>query len=544
MAVQVLVLLVSLWPASSAGAQELLSRDFGGEVFPGSEVEGYLRMLQITGEVDRGIWSLRAFSPQARARMLADAAAGPWGEHLQPDSVTDGPRLHRAGLGATYNSSFAFGANDGAVWAGRGITSVATGGMSYRRGPLSVTLAPSLIYTQNRPFELMDHTQTSDADFLDGRQPNFIDLPQRFGASGDLAMDPGESSVRLDTHGVAVGFSTGNQYWGPGIENPLVLGHNAPGYPQVFVGTSKPVGTPIGDLHGRLFWGRLSQSPYSPVEVADSANRFATGLTIAFSPRGAPGLEIGGSRFFQTPWAPGSIGFDDLIKTFEGFLKAGIPGKDVIPDEFEPDRDFDPDNQIASVFGRWVIPGSRLEVYGELARDDHSWDARDLALEPEHSSAYTVGLARVWDIGATSYLQVRAELLDSQITYLDVVRPQAPLYIHGWTRQGHTNEGQLLASSAAYGGSATVIEADLFHSGGRVGLRWSRELRQTSDRMWLGEDVDLEGIDTFHSLRLDGLAFRGEWAIDFAGAAVYNFNRNFGGDALNLHGALGLSRRF
>lgn len=537
------MLLLGLVAAGPAEAQEITSRDFGGEVFPGSEVEAYLRMLQLTGDVERGIWALRGFSPTERDRLLSSIERSPWAEELSVDSTAP-VRIHRAGLGAVYNSSFPFGGNDGAIWTGRGLTSVATGGLSYRRGIVSATLAPTLIYTQNQAFELLDHTQTGAGDFRDGRQPGFIDLPQRFGIAGSVALDPGESSLRIDTHGVALGVATGNQYWGPGVDNPLVLGHNAPGYPQAFLGTSGPAGTPIGDIHARLFWGRLSQSSYSPVEVADSANRFATGLGIVFSPRGVPGLEIGGARFFQTPWTPGDIGFDDLIKTFEGFLKAGIPGKDVIPDENEPDRPFDPDNQIASVFARWVLPASRLELYGELARDDHSWDARDLALEPEHSSAYTLGLARVWDVGSRSLLQVRAEFLDSQITYLDYVRPQAPLYIHGWTRQGHTNEGQLLASSAAYGGSAAVVDADLYHSDGRVGLRWSRELRQTSDRMWLGEEVDLEGVDSFHSLQLDGLIFHGAWAIDFATAAVYNFNRNFGGDALNLHGAIGLSRKF
>src|SRR5690606_5649721 len=116
--------------------------------------------------------------------------------------------------------------------------------------------------------------------------------------------------------------------------------------------------------------------------------RFATGLVAVFTPRGIPNFEIGGSRFFHTPWTSNGLSFSNFTKTFEGFLKAGIPGKDIIPDEHEPDRPFDPDNQLASIFFRWLLPGSGFELYGELARDDHSWDTRDLALEPEHSLAY------------------------------------------------------------------------------------------------------------------------------------------------------------
>jgi hypothetical protein len=113
--------------AFSAGAQESVQTEPTRWLSPGSDAESYLRSLQTLGLVPLHPWSVRGFSAR-EARLLAPRdSAGPWGS-----SPVLMDRVHRLGglrlraapasLNAWYNTAFPFGMNDGAVWAGRGLT--------------------------------------------------------------------------------------------------------------------------------------------------------------------------------------------------------------------------------------------------------------------------------------------------------------------------------------------------------------------------------------------------------------------------------------
>src|SRR5690348_4293600 len=57
-----------------------------------------------------------------------------------------------------WNSDLPSGGNDGALWAGRGLSMSITGGATYSRptarGRLQLTLAPEITYSGNRPFPI------------------------------------------------------------------------------------------------------------------------------------------------------------------------------------------------------------------------------------------------------------------------------------------------------------------------------------------------------------------------------------------------------
>ena len=95
-----------------------------------------------------------------------------------------------------YNSAFPYGSNDGAVWAGRGLTSALDLGFAFRVGPLSGTFNPIAFSAQNRAFPLQANGSTNP--FADPLFPGNVDRPQRFGARAYSRVDPGESTVRLD----------------------------------------------------------------------------------------------------------------------------------------------------------------------------------------------------------------------------------------------------------------------------------------------------------------------------------------------------------
>lgn len=537
-ALAVLTALLSLasHPARSQGTGGAL-----GEVAPGGELEDYLRTLQVAGKTAPYPWSIRGFSVPEVERLAPRDSAHPWAERYGFRGRGDGLELnvHPVHTRAIYNSSFPHGANNGAVWAGRGLTTAVEAGVTARYRWLTLTLAPVAFRAENAEFEMAEHAYSAESPFADWRRPDQIDLPQRFGDGAYARIDPGQSTLRADVGGVAVGLSTANQYWGPASDFPLIQGNNAPGFVHGFAGTSRPVNVWIGRVHGRAFWGRLEQSPFAAT-APDSAVRFGTGVVAVFTPRGLPGLEIGGSRFFHLPWPEDGIGGEEIFKPLETFFKTNLYNVIAGPDTVESQKSVVA-NQLASLFARWVFPESGLELYGEFATEDHRHNLRDWFLEPDHNTAYTVGFRKVWARDERRFWTLRGELLNAEPSHLDRTRFQAPFYVHAGARQGHTSRGQILGSPAAYGGAASMVAADYLHPGGRLTGFWKREVRQEQgDFLRTGE---AERLDVMQSLGAEALVFSGRWEMFGAMEGVYGFNRNFSSDVANLSATLGLRAR-
>ncbi len=508
--------------------------DLRQEVTAGSEAEGYLRALQVAGMAPLYPWSQRSFSPREIDRLVPAHRAHPWASRFEqrPDSAAaPALRLIRPRVRAFYNTTFAQDApNDGAIWAGRGLTGALSAGATLRAGPLSLRVEPLVFWAQNSSFELMPNGETGDMRFASGWHPRIIDLPQRFGDEAYARVDPGQSTLRLDALGVAAGVSTANQVWGPSADMPMILGANAAGFPHAFLGTSAPVPVGIGRLHGRVVWGDLAQSGYTSV-TGDGSRRFMTGWVVSFLPAGLPGVELGVSRFFHERWPSGGLELGDFLQPLQPFLKENLDrtgvGGDGVSDE---------GNQIAAVQARWVLPGSGFELYGEFGREDHSWDVRDFILEPDHSSAYMVGGRKVW-VRDGNLLSLRAEVVESQVSHLREVRSQGPFYVHTRTTQGHTVRGQILGSPAVYGGGGSVVALESHSRAGRWQLDWTRT------RMGGGLSIAAPEVDVIHSLGGQALIFRGGLDATVGVRGSLNRNRHLQGDAFNLTTELGLRAR-
>ncbi len=510
-----------------------------GEVYAGGELEEYLRLVQIAGAAPVYPFSIRSFSVKEVTALSPGDSAHPWSSRflLQPGS-SGGVRyqLHAPRTALVYNSAFPYGTNDGALWSGRGASTVLQLGATARYGAISLSLAPTAFWAQNADFEVTQQVGDSvqGAPYRDWRRPTQIDLPQRFGDGSYARVDWGESTLRGDALGAALGLSTARQIWGPASEFPLVLGPNAPGFAHAFAGTSNPMNIWIGRGHGRFVWGRLEQSEYSPVSP-DSSARFMAGIVAVFTPRWVPGLEIGGSRFFHSPWPAEGLTLRHLLKPLETFVKVDLQG----PDE-EEIAESAVANQLASFFARWVFPGV-IEVYGELASEDHRQNFRDFILEPDHNSAYTIGARKLWRRAEGEFWTLRGEVLNAEPSHLARARRQEPFYVHALTRQGHTHRGQVLGSPAANGGAGSLFQADRYHPGGRWSLAWRRTLRQEYGEYL--ETGKVERPDVLQSLRAEALLFRGRWELLGGVEGVYNFNRDFDSGLFNLNASIGVRAR-
>jgi hypothetical protein len=509
------------------GAQGTISHPWL-QVFAADELERYLRALQLVGVVPDHQWSVRAFSPRELARELRPRdARHPWSTILDAPPPGDGLRsgMLRSELDAAFNSTIPYGVNDGALWAGRGLSASIAGGGWARWGPLTAVLAPIATWSRNAPFALEPNGLADSLRYANALEGFYVDAPQRFGSGTVARLEAGQSTLRLDVGPVAAGISAASQSWGPAVANALVLGTEGPGFPHLFVGTSAPQGIGIGRVHGQVQIGSLAQSAYSAMP-ADSGRRLMAGVVGVFEPRGLSGLELGAGRFFHRFWDPGGWRATDFLIPFEGLLKVRLPEKDRLM------RGAGADNQLLSFFFRWQPPVAGVEVYGELARSDHNADLRDALLEPDQNSAWMVGFQRAVGGGEGRTIRVwRAEVANARTTHVSRVREQARLAIHSVLRQGHTVEGQPLASPVGMGGAAAVVGWDSYTPTGRQSIEW----RVTTIPRRRGEGEPLDGWRATHALGYDRLWLHGGSAFTLGAALVLDVNRLPGEDVGNLN---------
>jgi hypothetical protein len=485
------------------------------------EVERYLRAVELVEKTPRQ-WGVRGFGPAEVGQLLSSA-------RLQPPRAESlkaaGRYLHFRHSVSTasvaVNTGFPYGFNDGPVWAGRGLTASAQEGLSVAYGPVTASLAPIAFISQNAGFPLVPG-DTGRLAFVNPAWPNTIDMPDRFGSRAYGRIDAGDSFVRADAFGLAAGFSTASQVFGPAIDHPLILGNNAGGFPRVFVGTSSPVTLGFLILHGRVEWGQLAASPYTP--GVEGERRFASAGVGSISFTGARGLELGAIRFYHTPWPAGGITNAPFLQIFEGLLK------DKLATPSNPHGDNPTDNQLASVFLRWT--GSNMEAYGEYGREDHNWNSRDFWLEPDHDAAFTLGFQRAWPGPDQRMTVFRAEHLNSRISHLALAAIQVPWYVHGVVREGHTLRGQPLGSAGGFGGGASTIAVDWYSPRSRTTLYWESIMRAE----FVENDLtDPSRADVMHAFgtEISRPNRQGWWTL--GAAAVIDVNRNFSRDVFNLN---------
>jgi hypothetical protein len=541
------VLALAVIPARPLEAQEVPAASSARQSYEvGGELESYLRSLQALGDVPVHPWSLRGFSPVELERLSVVDSAHVWSTRFDL-APRERPRfeawLAPARVGTRINSGFAFSSNDGAVWAGRGLTASLQAGAGLRWGPLTVTVAPLVFWTENRAFPLMPNGREGDAAFGDGIYPLVVDRPRRFGDGSYARIDAGDSEIRLDAFGASVGFSNVHEWWGPAQRFPFLLGTNAAGFPHVFAGTSRPANLWLVKAHARVLWGRLEQSEYfEPVGIT-RPRRFVTGLLAVVQPRGLENLELGLARFIHAPWPDEGLPNRYITRAFEGILKTSIsPVDDPISGD---ERSSDGENQLGSVFGRFVVPGSGFEIYGEFAREDHPWDMRYLLLNPDEQASLTVGARKSWRRGPSGLVVVRGESINFQENSVSRTRGGRAFYGHAsGSNQGHTQRGQLLGADVGVGSAAgAFLGLDLVGRDGRWTLDWQRIVRQEEEIAMPEEGGSRDALDVEHSIGVERLLFTRRLDITAGLSWTYDFNRDFDRDRQNLSVAISVAAR-
>ncbi len=423
------------------------------------------------------------------------------------------------------NSALPWSINDGDMWAGRGMNMTLAGGFFARVGRVQIVVAPQLTSQANKYFQL--HVPGIDRPVVPADRspwqfeyyaagPYSVDMPTRFGDKRIGRLSSGQSSISVAFRNIQFGLSNENEWWGPGISNALVLSNNAPGFPHYFLRTGKPIRTRLGDIDVRWLVGGLTESGFFDTTSTNNLRSITAGA-LSLKLRKPEGLTLGVTRsVWQTASGWGKI----PVRWFELFHPITWPNRVPLNDSLLAPGGRD---QIFSLFGRWVMPESGFELYGEWGRTEFPPSLRNFLIAPNHTQAYTIGFQwRRPGLRPNDFWRVQAEntSVEQSATFRD--RPIGVWYTSRKVIQGYTNRGQPLGASVGPGSSGQNMNIDYMRPSWAVGVKAGR-MRLNEDvrsiyfsnngplfyKAWCSHDIDL-----YYGARASGQSRFGFAALD------------------------------
>jgi len=349
-----------------------------------------------------------------------------------------------------YNQHHPYGWSDGLRIPNKGIQQYVSGGLYVKAGRLEIQYRPEFLYAQNQDFQNPPYRAID------------IDNPDRFGTKPIYMSAPGQSFAKLHFGPMAVGYSTENIFWGPGLKNSIVMTNNAPGFGHFTIHTNRPIKTRYGTLEGQFLGAQLENSGFHPYPVSSSNwppiagdilpdttkkskyHSFVNGVVLSFQPKWTPGLFLGVTRVVQARGVPKKL--NDYLKI--GYL--GLRGENTGQG---PDANGFNRNQIISFFGRYLFQQSHAEVYFEMGREDAWFDAEDLITNPTHTTVWMAGMRKLYVLpGKDRWLQVFGEYAKIQAPVSNYSRAFGySFYTHSPNVEGWTHRGQVLGAGIGPG---------------------------------------------------------------------------------------------
>ncbi len=454
----------------------VLPARLSAQVIPIDDIkEDQMRIQQLIQGSDlssfsnRPVWNLiyDQYMEEAEARQQS----GMWTEPLSLPEYDFGYSF-KAGIylpstRLTSNTGVPYGENNEAAWYGKGLNTEFHGGVWITSDYLTITFRPQLVTQQNLDFEVPRFIPNQDSGIrytAEGLK-NIIDAPFRFGPESFNTVSLGYTSFRIHYKPIEAGVSNEPMWWGANAKYPLLMSNNAPGMKHFFAGTRYPVRIPwVGKFEFKWMGAFPEDSDYFDLDEEFRKDRFMTGVNLIYSPAFSPNLHLGFARVVHTYIDDFGLKGSDLGMIFDPFyLKEFI-------DVRGPLGDVKPRNHLNSIFGRWVWPESRVEIFAEYFRDDYAWDSRDLLMEPRHNSGYAFGLLKLINAPFADFYKVHVELTNMTPGFLEEVRPQNYYYTDTNIPQGHTNEGQVLGAAIGPGSNSQFFSIDGYVPNGRFGL--------------------------------------------------------------------------
>jgi hypothetical protein len=458
-----------------------------------------------------------------------------------------------------FNTDHPYGWNDEAMIPARGYQTIVSGGFYFKAGHLSVQLRPEFVYAANTNFTgfASGHNDTDLKNYYGFN--NGIDLPERFGNKAYSKAFWGQSNIMLTFGNVAFGLSNESIWWGPGINNALILSDNAPGFKHATFNTVKPLNTFLGSFEGQVIAARLDGSDYSPLLTTKLSTgtsvytpkkkdwRYYTGFNINYHPKFISGFTLGLTRVFDA-YHSDVKGFNGYVPFFTRYSKLSKSGTD----------DF-PRNQLTSLYARWLFTKAQAEIYLEYGFNDNSNNLTDLIQSPEHSRAYIAGVRKMIALNnPDAHILVGAEVTQMSQSIDRIVRSAGSWYTHSQVRAGETNLGQVIGAGVGPGGNLQSMEVSWVSGLKKIGVSFERyehnvDLYQKyfpdingNSRNWVDLSLALNGEWNYKNLIFTAKiqpvkSLNYEWVLKDYTPGDYYIPHN---DAFNLHAQLGCMFRF
>jgi len=464
-----------------------------------------------------------------------------------------------------FNSDHPYGWNDGAMIPAKGMQTLVSAGFFASFGPLSIQLKPEYVYAANTDFENLNN-KSFDVVFARYYDIyNNIDLPVQFGTGSFKKLYWGQSSIRLNYKALSVGLSSENLWWGPGIQNSLLMSNTAPGFAHLTLNTTRPIKTPIGSFEGQIIAGRLENSGFPPLEPGSSFFtvdlyvpkpddwRYLTGLILTWQPKWIPGLFLGFDQSQQT-YGKNLSGIRDYLPLFSP-----------IKNTTSPDNPIAKQDQVNSVFMRWLWTQEHAELYFEFGQYNNTSDFLQSLLEPNNTRAYVFGLRKLLPFNKSNNENILvgvevAQLAENSTTN---ILNGTEWYVSQNIRQGYTNFGQELGAGIGPGGNLQTVDISWVKGLKKLGLQFERYIHNddlyyytytdTHDfrRHWTDLSIGFNGSWNYKSL-IFNLKIQGIKSLDYqwylppdtpnsASALIYFVP---GTDAFNLQIQTGIAYRF
>lgn len=464
-----------------------------------------------------------------------------------------------------FNTNHPYSLNDGAMIPARGYQTIVSGGFYAKAGPISIQLRPEMVYAENKTFKVFSKTQIGANSQANIFFQNIIDLPERFGKYQYHRLLWGQSSIRITSGSFSVGISNENLWWGPGMQNALLMTNNANGFKHFTINTVVPVRTILGTFEGQIIGGRLNNSGISPPdkypvyyqsyilfqisEPKIQDYRYINGIVLSFNPKWVPGLFLGLTRSFIVYRQDMGNSFSDYFPVLSPFQK-----KNTGTAEDSKARD-----QRVSVFVRWLLQKDHAELYFEFGKEDHAYNLRDFLIQPDHARAYILGFRKLFPLNSISNrcIQLNVELSQFETNKTNYSRAGFPWYAHLQVRDGYTNEGQMLGSGIGLGSNLQSISISWVNNLKSIGLQIER-LSHDNDLFYYDikdirsnwVDIDIEALGEWN---YRNLLFSAK--LELIRSLNYQFNYQPittgidqfwvpGRDTYNFQANIGISYRF
>jgi len=440
----------------------------GQHIQVGSTLDLYIRESQLT---DSGKNLPSLFIRPVAFKNLDSTVHYLLPQAIQQDLLPGTIKLAPLQVDLQFNSFRPYGWNNGSMLMAKGIQTRLSTGISYTSKIFEANFQPEFVSAANRKYV------TSALYGKDPRGPY-------------TKMFLGQSYAELKLWKIAAGFSNENIWLGPGQNSALIISNNAPGFGHLYFGTRAPIKTPIGSFEWKIIGAGLDQDSllnsesyrHQPAKF-DRKWRYLNGFTFTYQPKFLPGVYLGFNRmvqFYNNKSDSSTIGFfNKYVPAVSAFFKKKFntqidaPGQD------------DAQDQVASVFMRFLMPKEHLELYFEYGYNDFKANARDFFQDIQHSTAFIVGFKKLFSTTQKYHYALSGEVVQMAQSNSFLVRNAGNWYVSGALPQGLTHHNQILGAGSGIGNNIQSIQLERTKGLNRIGFKFMRI--QNDPRVQVGD---------------------------------------------------------